>query len=43
MMLKEMEDAERLANKISNTSVSGNGALVEHLKQEFVPLSPEGE
>lgn len=35
--LKEMEYVERIADKISNISVSGNGALVEQLKQIFVP------
>ena len=35
--LKEMEYLEKIADKISNISVSGNGALVEQLKQIFVP------
>ena len=35
--LKEMEYVEKIAEKISNISVSGNGALVEQLKQIFVP------
>ena len=35
--LKEMEYVEKIADKISNISVSGNGALVEQLKQIFVP------
>lgn len=34
--LKEMEYVEKIAEKISNISVSGNGALVEQLKQIFV-------
>ena len=36
--LKEMEYVEKIADKISNISVSGNGALVEQLKQIFVPV-----
>jgi hypothetical protein len=35
--LKEMEYVEKIADKISNISVSGNGLLVEQLKQIFVP------
>lgn len=35
--LKEMEYVEKIADKISNISVSGNGALVEQLKQIFAP------
>jgi len=35
--LKEMEYVEKIADKINNISVSGNGALVEQLKQIFVP------
>jgi regulator of protease activity HflC (stomatin/prohibitin superfamily) len=35
--LKEMEYVEKIADKISNISVSGNGALMEQLKQIFVP------
>lgn len=35
--LKEMEYVEKIAEKISNISVSGNGALVEQLKQIFIP------
>ncbi|CAN5485812.1 slipin family protein [soil metagenome] len=35
--LKEMEYVEKIAEKISNISVSGNGMLVEQLKQIFVP------
>jgi SPFH domain / Band 7 family len=34
--LKEMEYVEKIADKISNISVSGNGALIEQLKQIFV-------
>jgi SPFH domain / Band 7 family len=34
--LKEMEYVEKIAEKISNISLSGNGALVEQLKQIFV-------
>jgi regulator of protease activity HflC (stomatin/prohibitin superfamily) len=37
--LKEMEYVEKIAEKISNISVSGNGALVEQLKQIFVPVA----
>jgi regulator of protease activity HflC (stomatin/prohibitin superfamily) len=37
--LKEMEYVEKIADKISNISVSGNGALVEQLKQIFVPAT----
>jgi hypothetical protein len=35
--LKEMEYVEKIAEKINNISVSGNGALIEQLKQIFVP------
>lgn len=35
--LKEMEYVEKIAEKISNISVSGNGQLLEQLKQIFVP------
>ncbi len=35
--LKEMEYVEKIADKISNISVSGNGVLIEQLKQIFVP------
>ena len=35
--LKEMEYVEKIADKISSISVSGNGVLVEQLKQIFVP------
>jgi regulator of protease activity HflC (stomatin/prohibitin superfamily) len=35
--LKEMEYVEKIAERISNISVNGNGALLEQLKQIFVP------
>jgi hypothetical protein len=35
--LKEMEYVEKIADKINNISVGGNGLLVEQLKQIFVP------
>jgi hypothetical protein len=35
--LKEMEYVEKIADKISNISVSGNGVLIEQLKQIFLP------
>ena len=35
--LKEMEYVEKIADKISNISVSGNVVLIEQLKQIFVP------
>jgi regulator of protease activity HflC (stomatin/prohibitin superfamily) len=35
--LKEMEYVEKIADKVSNISVHGNGMLVEQLKQLFVP------
>jgi regulator of protease activity HflC (stomatin/prohibitin superfamily) len=35
--LKEMEYVERIADKISNISVNGNGDLIGQLKQIFVP------
>jgi len=35
--LKEMEYVEKIADKISSISLSGNGMLVEQLKQIFVP------
>ena len=35
--LKEMEYVEKIADKISNISVQGNGVLIEQLKQIFVP------
>lgn len=42
--LKEMEYVEKIADKISNISVSGNGVLIEQLKQIFVsPPTPKGE
>lgn len=34
--LKEMEYVEKIADKISNISVNGNGMLIEQLKQIFV-------
>ncbi|WP_206197562.1 slipin family protein [Terrimonas sp.] len=35
--LKEMEYVEKIADKIINISVSGNGVLIEQLKEIFVP------
>lgn len=35
--LKEMEYVEKIADKINSISVSGNGVLIEQLKQIFVP------
>lgn len=35
--LKEMEYVEKIADKISNISLNGNGVLIEQLKQIFVP------
>ena len=35
--LKEMEYVEKIAEKISNISVNGNGMLIDQLKQIFVP------
>lgn len=35
--LKEMEYVEKIADKISSISVSGNGMLIDQLKQIFVP------
>ena len=35
--LKEMEYVEKIADKISNISVSGNGVLIEQVKQILVP------
>ena len=35
--LKEMEYVEKIADKVSNISVHGNGMLVEQLKQLFIP------
>jgi len=40
--LKEMEYVEKIADKISNISVSGNGVLIEQLKQIFVPQTSKG-
>jgi regulator of protease activity HflC (stomatin/prohibitin superfamily) len=40
--LKEMEYVEKIADKISNISVSGSGALVEQLKQIFIPANKNG-
>jgi len=37
--LKEMEYVEKIADKISNISVNGNGVLIDQLKQIFVPKS----
>ncbi|MNT98549.1 hypothetical protein D3C72_2411560 [compost metagenome] len=34
--LKEMEYVEKIAEKINNISVSGNGQIVDQLKQLFV-------
>jgi hypothetical protein len=33
----KMEYVEKIAEKISNISVGGNGMLIEQLKQIFVP------
>ena len=35
--LKEMEYVEKIAEKINNISVSGNGVLIDQLRQIFVP------
>jgi hypothetical protein len=35
--LKEMEYVEKIADKINSISVSGNGMLIDQLKQIFVP------
>jgi regulator of protease activity HflC (stomatin/prohibitin superfamily) len=35
--LKEMEYVEKIADKISSISVSGNGALIEQLRQIVIP------
>jgi hypothetical protein len=35
--LKEMEYVEKIADKINSISVSGNGVLIEQLKQIFIP------
>lgn len=43
--LKEMEYVEKIADKISSISVSGNPAhagLIEQLKQIFVPTNKSG-
>ncbi len=40
--LKEMEYVEKIADKISNISVNGNGMLIEQLKQIFVPVNKNG-
>jgi len=40
--LKEMEYVEKIADKITNISVSGNGQLIEQLKQIFIP-APKNE
>jgi len=40
--LKEMEYVEKIADKINSISVSGNGMLIEQLKQIFTP-TPKGE
>jgi len=37
--LKEMEYVEKIADKISNISVNGNGVLIDQLKQIFIPKS----
>ncbi|HYF30272.1 MAG TPA: slipin family protein [Chitinophagaceae bacterium] len=40
--LKEMEYVEKIADKINSISVSGNGMLIEQLKQIFVKSSAPG-
>lgn len=35
--LKEMEYVEKIAEKITNISVNGNGVLIDQLRQIFVP------
>jgi hypothetical protein len=35
--LKEMEYVEKIAEKISSISVSGNGVLIDQLRQIFTP------
>ncbi|MBZ4187294.1 slipin family protein [Niabella beijingensis] len=35
--LKEMEYVEKIADKISNISINGNGVLIDQLKQIFIP------
>jgi hypothetical protein len=37
LKLKEMEYVEKIAEKISNISVSGNGVLIDQLRQIFIP------
>jgi len=39
--LKEMEYVEKIADKINSISVSGNGVLIEQLKQIFIPQTKE--
>lgn len=34
--LKEMEYAEKIAGKISNISLNGNGVLIDQLRQIFI-------
>jgi len=34
--LKEMEYVEKIAERINNISISGNGQIVDQLKQLFV-------
>jgi hypothetical protein len=34
--LKEMEYVEKIADKISNISVNGNGVLIDQLKQILI-------
>ncbi len=36
MRLKEMEYVEKIADKINNISISGNGQIIDQLKQMFV-------
>jgi hypothetical protein len=40
--LKEMEYVEKIADKINSISVSGNGVLVDQLRQIFIPQTPKG-
>lgn len=41
--LKEMEYVEKIAEKVNNISVSGNGVLIDQLRQIFVsPATPKG-
>lgn len=37
MRLKEMEYVEKIADKISNVSLNGGGAILEQMRQLFVP------